>query len=518
MNLYQITMNAHRDVDLKSIAWHAMGKYGFEARFPASVIDEVNTIHAKTFSSSEKDVLDLRMLMWSSIDNYDSLDLDQLEYCERGTNGEIHVKIAIADVDIYVPKESHTDQHAAHNGTSVYTGIETFPMLPTRLSHDITSLVAGQERMAVVIEYVVLPDGDVRHGNLYRALVANKAKLIYEEVGDWLEGSRSIPPSVEQVPGLKEQVLLQNEASQRLKKFRVDQGALVLNTVEAQTVVEGGAVRDLIVQIQNLARSVIEEFMVAANQTMVDYLGKAGVPMIQRVVRVPKNWDGIVMTAALYHETLPEKPDAKALSLFLARQKDRDPERFPDLSLTIVKLLGPGEYMALEPGKPPYGHFALAISDYTHATAPNRRYVDVINQRLVKSVFDRKKSPYTLQELVDFSAWLTDREKAGKKVKRFMRKAAAAVLLQDRIGQTFDAIVTGALPKGTYLRLFAPPAEGRIVRGERGLVVGQKIRARLLKTDPYNGFIDFECTDREKFGAGQNFHSWSNSPKKSWRR
>ena len=507
-------MDTHRYVDLKTIAWHAMGKYGFEARFPSSVIEEVNTLHAKTYSSGEKGVRDLHMLLWSSIDNHDSLDLDQLEYCERGTNGEIQVKVAIADIDIYVPKQSQTDRYAAHNGTSVYAGIETFPMLPTRLSHDITSLVKGQVRMAVVIEYVVLPDGDVRHGDLYRALVENKAKLVYEEVGDWLEGTRAIPQSVEHVPGLKEQILLQNEASLRLKKFRVDQGALVLNTVEAQTVIEGGIVRDLIVQKQNLARSVIEEFMVAANQTMVDYLGKAGIAMIQRVVRVPKNWEGIVMTAALYHETLPEKPDAKALSRFLALQKDRDPERFPDLSLTIVKLLGPGEYMALEPDKPPYGHFALAVSDYTHATAPNRRYVDVINQRLVKSVFDRKNSPYTLQELVDLSAWLTDREKAGKKVKRFMRKAAAALLLQDRIGQTFDALVTGALPKGTYLRLLAPPAEGRIVRGERGLVVGQKIRVRLLKTDPYNGFIDFECTDRENIGSGQNYHRWSNSPRR----
>jgi exoribonuclease-2 len=510
-------MRAPHDIDLKSIAWHAMGKYGFEARFSPAVIDEVNRIQEKTFSPSS-DMRDLRSLLWSSIDNFDSLDLDQLEYCERGESGEIRVKVAIADVDIYVPKQSETDRHAAHNGTSVYTGIETFPMLPDRLSHDITSLVAGHERMAVVIEYVVLPNGDVRHGDLYRALVANKAKLVYEEIGDWLEGINPVPLSVECVPGLREQILMQNEASQRMRKFRVDQGALVLNTVEAQPVVEGDAVRDLVVQKQNLARSVIEEFMVAANQTMVDYLGKAVTPMIQRVVRVPKNWDGIVMTAALYHETLPVKPDAKALSRFLARQKERDPERFPDLSLTIVKLLGPGEYMALEPDKPPYGHFALAISDYTHATAPNRRYVDVINQRLVKSVFDRKKSPYSLQDLVDLSAWLTDREKAGKKVKRFMRKAAAAVLLHDRIGKTFDALVTGASPKGTYLRLLAPPAEGRIIRGEHGLVVGQKVRARLLKTDPYNGFIDFECTDREEFGAGQNHHRWSNSPRKGRRR
>ena len=256
MNLYQITMRALHDIDLKSIAWHAMGKYGFEARFSPAVIDEVNRIQEKVFTPSS-DVRDLRSLLWSSIDNFDSLDLDQLEYCERGESGEIRVQVAIADVDIYVPKQSETDRHAAHNGTSVYTGIETFPMLPDRLSHDITSLIAGHGRMVVVIEYVVLPSGDVRHGDLFRALVANKAKLVYEEVGGWLEGTRAIPPSVECVPGLREQILLQNEASQRLRTFRIDQGALVLNTIEAQPVVEGGAVRDLIVQEQNLARSVI---------------------------------------------------------------------------------------------------------------------------------------------------------------------------------------------------------------------------------------------------------------------
>jgi exoribonuclease-2 len=233
---------------------------------------------------------------------------------------------------------------------------------------------------------------------------------------------------------------------------------------------------------------------------MVSYLGDAGIPMIQRVVRIPKNWEGIVMVAAIYHENLPAKPDAKALAKFLIRQKAADPERFPDLSLTVIKLLGPGEYMMLEPGSEPYGHFSLAVTDYTHATAPNRRYVDLINQRLLKSVLDKVPSPYSGEDLVDLSAWMTDREKGSKKVERFMRKAAAAVLLQGRTGETFSALVTGASDKGTYVRLITPPAEGRIMRGEHGLRVGQKVRVRLLKTDPYNGFIDFECVGREATG------------------
>ena len=490
-------MKNYRPVDLKAIAGNAMRKYGFEPQFPASVVQEVNDISSRTIPKSRSDTKDLRMLLWSSIDNYDSMDLDQLEYCKTAQNGEIQVKIAIADVDAYVTKQSKTDQHAAHNGTSVYTGIETFPMLPDKLSKGITSLLPGEDRMVTVIEYTVLADGNFRPGDIYRAIVSNKAKLIYEEIGDWLEAKIPVPQIVSAVPGLKEQILLQADAMKRLKKNRREQGALELNTIEAEAVVDEGLVRDLVIQKQNMARCLIEEFMVAANGTMVSYLGNAGIPMIQRVVRVPKYWEEIVMVAATYHERLPAEPDAKALAKFLIRQKAADPERFPDLSLTVIKLLGPGEYMMLAPGNEPYGHFSLAVTDYTHATAPNRRYVDLINQRLLKSVLDHVPSPYTLEELVDLSAWLTSREKGSKKVERFMRKAAAAVLLQTRIGESFDALVTGASEKGSYVRLITPPAEGRVMRGEHGLRVGQKIRVRLLKTDPYNGFIDFECIGRE---------------------
>jgi len=481
-----------RIIDLKGIAVSAMRKYGFEPRFPASVIEEVRAMNAWTFSASGKNIRDLRTLLWSSIDNYDSMDLDQIEFCERGQNDEILVKVAISDVDYYVRKQSGTDKHAGYNGTSVYTGIETFPMLPDKLSKGMSSLLPGQDHLAIVIEYAVLDRGDVRPGEIYRAIVSNRAKLIYEDVGDWLEGRGDIPKIILEVPGLKEQIHLQCKATQRLKKNRMEQGALDLETIEPDAIVDGDLVKDLVVQKKNMARSIIEEFMVAANGTMVNYLGKAGIPMIQRVVRTPRFWDEIVQTAAIYGETLPAEPDSKALSRFLSRRKEVDPEHFPDLSLTIVKLIGPGEYMTLEPGEPPYGHFGLAVTDYTHGTAPNRRYVDLIIQRLLKSVIDMVPSPYTLEELIGHSSWLSGREKGSKKVERFMRKAAAAVLLRDRIGDLFDALVTGASDKGTYARLITPPAEGRIIEGEHGLRVGQKIRVRLLKTDPYNGFIDLE--------------------------
>jgi len=486
-------MKRNHPVDLRTIAYHAMEKYGFDPRFPPGVMREVEAIQPKTFPAGTGRDSDLRSRLWSSIDNYDSEDLDQLEYCERGKNGEIHVRVAVADVDVYVPVQSWTDQYAGHNGTSVYTGIETFPMLPDRLSKGISSLLPGGDRLAVVVEYMVLPDGSTLHGDVFRAVVSNKAKLVYEEIGEWLEGTGPMPSLVKEVDGLEAQIRLQNEAAQLLRKYRRAQGALDLETIEANAVVEGGVVRDIVLQKKNVARSIIEEFMVAANGTMVAFLGTAGLPMIQRIVRTPKNWDRIVLEAALHGQTLPDEPDAKALAAFLDRQRDEDPEHFPDLSLTVVKLMGAGEYVALDPVNPPIGHFALAVTDYTHGTAPNRRYVDVIIQRLIKSVLDKKPAPYSADELGDRAAWLTDREKGSKKVERFMRKAAAAVLLQDRRGETFDALVTGASEKGTYVRLLQPPAEGRVMEGERGLRVGQKVRVRLLKTDPYNGYIDFEC-------------------------
>lgn len=334
-------MCSHRAVDLKAIARTAMEKYGFNARFPESVLREVSAMRASILQDYRNAARDLRTTLWSSIDNHDSMDLDQLEYGEVGGNGDIHILIAIADVDSYVRKDSQTDRFAAHNGTSVYTGVEIFPMLPDQLSKGITSLLPGRERLALVIEYTVRPDGSVFHGGIFWAIVSNKARLIYEEIGDWLEGISGVPDAVRDVSGLEEQIRLQNEAARRMRTYRMDHGALDLDTLEAQAVVEDGTVKDLVIQRQNSARTIIEEFMVAANGTLVDFLGRAGVPMIQRVVRIPKHWDGIVETAAVRGVNLPAGPDAKALSAFLIRQKVIDPERFPDLCLTVVELQVP---------------------------------------------------------------------------------------------------------------------------------------------------------------------------------
>ena len=479
-------------IRLDTIARSAAVKYGFRPEFPPAVTSEISRMHERVYPGLPGDTTDMREMPWSSIDNWDSEDLDQLEYCEEVGGGQIRVRVAVADVDMYVRQESETDLHAAHNGTSVYTGVVTFPLLPDRLSKGITSLLPGHDRMAMVVEYLVLPDGSIRPGGIQRARVLNKAKLVYEDVGDWLEGNGPEPAGISGVPGMERQVRLQSSTAQKMRKHRMDQGALDLETIEARPVMENNQVTELAVQKPNHARSIIEEFMVAANATMVHLLGAHQIPMIQRVVRVPKNWDAIVAVAAGYDTRLPAEPDALALSGFLASRKDADPVRFPDLSLTIIKLLGPGEYLPLNPGDPPYGHFSMAITDYTHGTAPNRRYVDIINQRLLKSALDNAPAPYSPMDLARHSAWLTDREKAEKKVERFMVKAAAAVLLRDRIGEMFDGLVTGVKDTGCYARIISPPVEGRVMRGEKGLRVGQNIRVRLLKTDPYNGYIDFE--------------------------
>lgn len=486
-------MSNYHNIDLHKIGRTAITQYGFDFVLTKPVLDEINALDSrKLFAAAQEEAKDLRGLLWSSIDNAESLDLDQLEYCERGTNGEITIKVAIADVDLFVPKKSQTDIYAARNGTSVYAGIEVFPLLPNHLSTELTSLLPEVDHGALVIEFSVSPDGKITPGTIFRGLIRNKAKLVYEEIGSWLEGKAGVPVSISRVPDLKEQLELQDEAAERLSKFRIEQGALEFDTIEAKPVIREEKVIALIIQEKNRARSIIENFMIAANVTMSGFLRNAGIPMIQRVVRVPRNWPGIMSVATAYHETLPFQPDAKALTQFLHKRKIADPERFPDLSLTIVKLLGPGEYVVLEPQASSVGHFGLAVMDYIHGTAPNRRYVDVIIQRLIKAVLDKQPCPYSQNELINCAALYTDRDKAAKKVERFMRKAAAAVLLSGQIGKSFDAIVTGASNKGTYVRITTPPAEGRIMRGEKGLIVGQKVRVRLIGINPYKGQIDFE--------------------------
>ena len=490
-------MSAIPFIDMHAIARQAMTLYGFLPHFPTDVIREIASFKnldepRLSLLRKKESIRDLRSLLWSSIDNEESRDLDQLEYCERLPNREIRVMIAIADVDEYSAKNSPTDRYARHNGTSVYTGVEIFPMFPDRLSWDLSSLIPNEDRLSIVIDFSVRPDGSVRFNDIFHAIVANKAKLVYETIGAWLEEKSSRPEEFKNLPGLEEQLRLQDEAAQRLGRYRAESGALELETIEASPVMKEGEVIDLTIKKKNRARMIIENFMIAANGTMVWFLGKNKIPMIQRVVRTPQRWMKITEVARELGENLPPEPDPRALAEFLKKRREIDPVRFPDLSLTIVKLLGAGEYVLAESSRPSAGHFGLAVQDYTHSTAPNRRYVDLVIQRLLKAVLVKENVPYNKIELNDLAVWCTEKDKAAKKVERFMRKVAACVLLKNRIGEIFDAIVTGASDTGTYVRLLSIPAEGRVVRGEKGMDVGEKVHVKLLRLEPEKGFIDFE--------------------------
>ncbi len=487
-----LLMPSQKIPDLRKIADQAMEQYGFSPKFPKRVISEVKQLNEEIPPEERKSARDLRSLLWVSIDNHDTMDIDQIQFCERGPDDEILVKIAIAEVDHLVGKGSATDRQAAKHGTSIYTGVVTYPMLPVRLSEDITSLHPNRDKLAMVIEYTVLSDGSIRPGEIYPAIVRNKAKLVYEIVGEWLEDKAVFPYEDLAIPALEEQLLLQHEAAQKMKEERAEQGFLDLETIEASPVMVEGNVTGLVIQQESPAHSLIEEFMISANRTLVARLNEGSYPMIQRIVRTPRNWQGIVEEAASHHFRLPADPDVQALASFLIAMKKKDPESFPDLSLTIVKLMGPGEYVAVAPDEDSVGHFALAVTDYTHGTAPNRRYVDIIIQRLIKASIERKTSPYDIDELSMLAGHLSATEKAAKKVERFMRKAAGAVLLMERVGETFRGLVTGASEKGTYVRIVDPPVEGRVVQNEDGLKVGQRVQVRLLHTNPEKGYIDFE--------------------------
>ena len=466
---------------------------GFVPDFPRPVVAEVRSIVAERVTiPPESSTQDLRGLLWSSIDDKRSRDLDQVEYAETLSDGDTRLLVGIADVDALVPKGSATDKHAATNSTSVYTGVKTFPMLPEELSTDLTSLVAGEERRAVVTEMILTADSSVKKTNFYQAVIKNHTRLSYEAIGAWLDGKAGVPDSVKGVPGMEAQVKLQNEIADRLGEFRREHGALDLDTIQASAVVdEHGKVVDLAVVEPNSARDLIANFMIATNVAMAEFLEAKGGPSLRRVVRTPKYWSRIVEIAAELGEELPATPDSRALADFLARRKVADPIHFPDLSLAVVKSLGPGEYTVQLPGEKGEGHFGLAVQDYTHSTAPNRRFADLVTQRLVKAALANKPTPYSAAELTLIAEHCTDRDAAARKVERKMRKVAAAVLLQDKVGEEFKAIVTGVTPNGTFARTLTPPVDGRIMSGERGLRVGEKVRVRLLSTDPERGFIDF---------------------------
>jgi VacB/RNase II family 3'-5' exoribonuclease len=475
--------------DLRAAAHQEMLAEGFQPDFPPAVIQQVKALQAK--KTALPDVRDLRSLLWSSIDNDSSRDLDQAEAAER-VSGGIRVLIAIADVDTDVPADSPIDQHAAQQTTSVYTGVQTFPMLPMELSTDLTSLNEAADRLAIVIEMVVGSDGSISSPGVYRALVRNQAQLTYNGVGPWLEGTAAPPPKLAASGDLAAQLKLQDEAAQILSNQRHKMGALNIDRVELEAVVsDGGDVQGINTREKNRASELIENFMVAANGVMARTLQNAGVSSIRRVVKTPERWPRIVELAAQHGETLPPDPDSGALNTFLQKRKAADPDHYADVSLAVIKLMGPGEYVLSRSGEEAPGHFALAAHDYTHSTAPNRRFADTVTQRLIKSVLDKQPAPYSDSELDAIAKNCTLKEDAARKVERAMSKRIAAMALQHRIGETFSAVVTGAGPKGVFVRVLGPPVEGMLVRGQQGVDVGDRLQVKLVSADPRRGFIDF---------------------------
>jgi exoribonuclease II len=482
--------------DLKARAHQAMLDAGFSPDFSPEVMREAQGLKQGFPRIESAVVRDLRKLLWSSIDNDTSRDLDQVEYVEPLADGAVRLLVGIADVDAAVEKGSATDRQAAAEATSVYTGVATFPMLPGELSADLTSLLDAQDRVAIVIELHVQASGEVTEQVVYPALLHNCAKLAYSSTGAWLEGRSPMPPAIASVPGLEAQLRLQQTTSEKLRSLRKQHGALTFGSIEATPVVVGGEVKDLEVRAHNVAEDIIESFMVAANVAMARFLRETGAPSIRRVVKTPRRWDRIQAIAAHFGGTLPLNPDPQALSIFLEQRQAADPAHFPDLSLSIVKLLGPGEYTVEPPGTEHEGHFGLAVHDYTHSTAPNRRFADLVTQRLLKATAASRQGPYSESELTAIAAHCTEREDAARKVERLMRKVVAASLLSRRLGEDFDGIITGASPKGTYVRLLTFPAEGRVVQGMQGIDVGDRVQVRLTWVDVQKGFIDFARQDK----------------------
>ena len=468
---------------------------GLLPTFSPAVSAELQAISAGSAAgASDQDrseIRNLTALAWASIDNDDSRDLDQLTVAEALTGDTVRIRVAIADVDALVKPGTAIDQHARHNTTSVYTAAEIFPMLPEPLSTNLTSLNADEERLAVVVDMVIGPDGAVQSSEIYRARVRNQAKLAYNSLAAWLEQNGAAPAAMSAVSGLAENLRLQDRVAQRLRELRHTQGALSLETIQSKPQFEGDELRQLAIERPNRAKQIIEDFMIAANGATARYLAAKQFPSIRRVVRTPKRWERIVALAREHGTTLPDSPDSAALDAFLVKQKAGDPLHFGDLSLAVIKLMGAGEYVAQKPGGEASGHFGLAVRDYAHSTAPNRRYPDLITQRLLKAALAGHPAPYSFDEEDLLAKHCTEAEDAANKVERQVSKSAAALLLESRIGEQFDALVTGASGKGTYARLLTIPVEGRVVRGFEGADVGDQIRVQLLTVNIERGFIDF---------------------------
>ena len=477
--------------NLVTAAHASMFEHGFQPDFPAGTDAQLAAIEAHPEPPPISGLQDLSKLLWSSIDNDTSRDLDQIEWAEQLSDGRIRVLVGVADVDARVPLGSVIDGHARSETTSVYTGVKVFPMLPVELSEGITSLNENQDRVAHVIEYCVDATGTASDGKVYAALVRNRAQLAYNAVGAWLEGTGPAPAKVAANADLAAQLKLQDTAAQRMVGGRFQHGALDLETIETRPEMRGDQPVDIVAQQKNRATSLIEEFMVAANGVVARTFEDAGVASIRRIVRTPKRWDRIVEVAQGLGTTLPATPDSKALNDFLLAQKQKDPDHFPDLSLAVIKLMGPGEYVLVKPNEPSPGHFGLAVQDYTHSTAPNRRFPDVVTQRLVKALLAKAPAPYSEGDLNAIAQRCTLMEDGARKVERDMQKRIAAVVLHPRIGQSFPAIVTGVNHYGTFVRTLNPHVDGMLVRGGKGLDVGDKVTVKLISTDPQRGFIDF---------------------------
>ncbi len=468
-----------------------MIEHGFQPDFPAGTDTELAAIQAQPAVPAADGITDLRNLLWSSIDNDTSKDLDQIEWAEQLADGRIRVLVGVADVDARVKQGTVIDKHAAFETTSVYTGVTIFPMLPTQLSEGMSSLNENQDRAAIVVEFAIDANGNASDGKVYRALVRNRAQLAYPSVGTWLEGHADPPAKVAASTDLAAQLKLQDAAAQRMEGSRFQHGALDLETIETRPVLITDQVVGIAPIQKNRATSLIEEFMIAANGVVARTFEAAGVASIRRIVRTPKRWDRIVELAKAKGYTLPAEPDSKALNDLLLTLKQKEPDRFPDISLTVIKLLGPGEYILVKPNQPSPGHFGLAVQDYTHSTAPNRRFPDVVTQRLLKAQLTHSAPPYSEDNLNAIAQRCTEMEDAARKVEREMEKRIAAVALHPHIGQTYPAIVTGVNNYGTFVRILDPHVEGKLVSGGKGLDVGDRVTVKLVATDPERGFIDF---------------------------
>jgi VacB/RNase II family 3'-5' exoribonuclease len=474
---------------LHAIARRAMRERGLQPDFDAAARAQAEATSGQA-DGGDGTVRDLRELPWCSIDNDDSRDLDQLSVADGAK-----ILVAVADVDAAVAKDSPLDDHARTNTTSIYTAGGVFPMLPEKLSTNVTSLNPGGERLAIVVEFSVDPEGAVDDGAVYRARVVNRAKLAYDAVAAWLDRTAPPPPAVAAVPGMEAQLRRQDAVAQAMRARRHRRGALSLESIEARAVYEGDTLADLRPEAGNRAKQLIEDFMVGANGVTARFLEARGLAGLRRVLRPPERWNRIVELARRVGDRLPDEPDAAALEAFLARRRAADPERFADLSLSVIKLLGRGEYALDRPGRDDAGHFGLAVSDYTHSTAPNRRFPDLITQRLVKAALSGTRTPYGVDALAGLARHCTEQEDAATKVERQVRKSAAALLLEHRVGERFEGLVTGAAEKGTWVRILRPPVEGRVVRGAAGLDVGDRVTVELVSTDVERGFIDFARAD-----------------------